>query len=431
MSGRQLNKLTNRKIQSLLKAGKKTAVSDGGGLTFTISASGYAAWVMRYRFGGKAKEVTIGGLDDFSLAFAREQRAKFRQMIAEGIDPARQKVSEKAKQAAPGDDVANFEQLAWLWFEKTQKPRLENPQVVERVIRLHLNPVLAKMALSEIKPKHIIGCIEQIIAKGSPTVGNNARRHLQKIFDYAVIRGDLVVNPAAQITHQIVGHDEQTRDRNLSLSDIKKLCRAIEKARDWFGRDNEITIHLLLILGVRKSELIKAKWTEIDIDRALWTIPKSRIKTKRKDGAKDFVIALPTQAVELLRELEIRACGSDWVLPSRRRGVRKLGHISGDTINRILNQLDHGLEAFTIHDLRRTMRSRLSEIGVPFAIAERCLNHKLPGQGEIYDRHDFLNARREALQRWCDVLDVLVDKGVTAAREYIGGADVIDLRLTA
>jgi hypothetical protein len=66
---------------------------------------------------------------------------------------------------------------------------------------------------------------------------------------------------------------------------------------------------------------------------------------------------------------------------------------------------------------------------VPFAIAERCLNHKLPGQGEIYDRHDFLDARREALQRWCDVLDVLADEGVTAAREYIGGAEVIDLRL--
>ena len=484
MASRSLNKLTDQKIRSLVKAGDKTAVSDGRGLTLTISASGYAAWVLRYRFngqqkevtigrlddfsltvareqrtklrqmlaegidparqkisdtawvlhyqfGGQQKEVTIGGLDDFSLAVAREQQAKLKQMLAQGIDPARQMISDQAAQAATSEAAKNFEQLARLWFENTQKPRLENPQVVERVLRIHLNPVFGKMALSDIKPAHIIGCIEQIIAKGSPTVANDARRHLQKIFDYGLVRGDIDVNPAAQITHQIVGHDEQSRDRNLSLAEIKTLYHTINKGRDWFGRNNEITIHLLLMLGVRKSELIKAKWTELDLDQALWTIPISRIKTRRKEGAKDFVIALPTQAVELFSELQVQACGSDWVLPSRRRGVRKLGHISGDTINRITDELDHGLDAFTIHDLRRTMRSHLSEIGIPFAIAERCLNHKLPGQGEIDDRHDFLDARLSAVQRWCDVLDVLTDEGVTAASEFISGADVIDLRLIA
>ncbi|MDP6616956.1 MAG: integrase arm-type DNA-binding domain-containing protein, partial [Gammaproteobacteria bacterium] len=275
MPSRTINNLTDRKIRSLLKAGKKTAVSDGGGLTLTISTSGYAAWVLRYRFGGNAKEVTIGALDDFGLAAAREQRTRLRQMLAEGIDPARQKISDKAVQAARGADVGNFADLARLWFEKTQKLRLEHPQVIERVIRLYLNPTLGKMALSDIKPTHIIGCIEQIIAAGSPTVANDARRHLQKILDYAVIRGDLDVNPAAQITHEIVGHDEQSRDRNLSLSEIKKLYRAIDQARDWFGRDNEITIHLLLMLGVRKSELIKSRWSEFDLDRALWMIPKN------------------------------------------------------------------------------------------------------------------------------------------------------------
>ena len=89
------------------------------------------------------------------------------------------------------------------------------------------------------------------------------------------------------------------------------------------------------------------------------------------------------------------------------------------------------LEPFTVHDLRRTMRSQLSALGVPFAVAERCLNHRLPGQGEIYDRHDFLEQRRHALVEWADVLDVLSDEGVKAARERITSAQVIPLRRSA
>jgi integrase len=428
MPRRTINNLTDRKIQSLVRAGKQTAVSDGDGLTLTISSSGYAAWVLRYRFGGKQFEVTIGALDHFGLAAARDQRTRRRKLLAEGINPARQKSADKAAQAAPADNADTFAELAWLWWEKTQVPRLENPQVVERVIRNHLNPVLGKMHLTDITPAHIIGCLESITAKGAPTVANDARRHLQKIFGYAVIRGDIAINPAAQITQGIAGHTEQARDRALVLPEIKKLLKAIERERHWFGRDNEITVHLLLLLGVRKSELLQATWSEVDFDRLLWTIPKARTTTRNKSGGKDFTIPLPGQAVELLRELEIRACGSEWVLPARRRGVRKLGHVSADTLNRVLIDLDGGLEHFTVHDLRRTMRSRLSEIGVDFAIAERCLNHKLPGQGEIYDRHDFLDARRIALQRWGDVLDVLTGDGVTAARSLIGGAQVIDLR---
>jgi len=430
MGKHSINRLTDRKIKSLVKAGNKVAISDGDGLTLTISASGYAAWVLRYRFGGKQCEVTIGRLCNFGLAAARDQRIKLRQLLASGVNPVRQKAADLAAQAAPVDAADTFGALAKLWLEKTQAPRLENPQVVERVIRLHLNPALGGMYVADITPAHIINCLERISAAGSPTVANNARRHLQKIFGYAVIRGDLTINPAAQITHDIAGHTEQARDRALQLPEIRKLLQTIKQERHWFGRDNEIMVHLLLLLGVRKSELLKAAWSEIDFTRELWTIPKIRIKA-RKSGAKDFAIPLPTQAIALLRELEIRACGSPWVLPARRRGTRQLGHVSADTLNRVLIDLDDGLDHFTVHDLRRTMRSRLSEIGVDFAIAERCLNHKLPGQGEVYDRHDFLDARKGVLQRWGDVLEMLNCDGVKAARALIGGAKIVDLRATA
>lgn len=110
---------------------------------------------------------------------------------------------------------------------------------------------------------------------------------------------EIAVNPAAQITQEIVGHDEGARTRSLSLSEIRKLMRSMKVARDWFGRDNEILVHLLLMLGVRKMELVKARWAEFDFDgkRPTWTIPKERIKTRKKGKPEVFTVGLPSQAV--------------------------------------------------------------------------------------------------------------------------------------
>ena len=296
-----------------------------------------------------------------------------------------------------------------------------------------VHPEIGDLAVGDIKPSHVIACLRKIEAAGARTVVNDARRHIRKIFDYGVILGAVAVNPAAQITQSIAGSEEVSRSRYLSLGEIRKLYRAMAKHRDWFGRDNELTIRLLIMLGVRKSELIAARWSEIDGD--IWTIPAERIKTRKKGKASDFRVPLPPQAVAIFDELRIRACGSEYVLPARRQhrraSSRGFGHISPDTINVALAKLDTGLDPFTIHDLRRTTRSHLSALGVPFAVAERCLNHKLPGQGEIYDRHDLIDQRREALNQWADCLRIVETEGVQAAKKFIGGADVVPMRRRA
>ena len=96
MPRRDLNKLTDRKIRSLIKSGGPTAVSDGGGLTLAVSATGYAAWELRYRFGGKAKYITIGSFSEYPLERARKRRDELRELLDEGIDPARQKKEQQA-----------------------------------------------------------------------------------------------------------------------------------------------------------------------------------------------------------------------------------------------------------------------------------------------------------------------------------------------
>jgi integrase len=418
------NKLTDRGIKKFLKEakGKSAAKSDGAGLTLTVAASGYEAWVLRYQFNGKAREYTIGPRENWPLPEVRAEADRLRDYLTRGRDPSRATRAEIAIEEMPATD--SFQELAVAWFER--------PEVVERVLKNWIYPRLGKLAPADIRPAHVLDCLARIVKEGAPTVSNDARRIIREVLDHAVLLDLIEINPAGRITAEIAGVPEPARTRHLSLAEIARLMRSMAKDRARFGRDNEITVHLLLMLGVRKGELVAARWSEIDFERNLWTIPGRRIKTRKIGKASDFSIPLPPQAVALLRELEVRAAGSEWVLPARRQGSRKLGHISTDTLNAALANLETGIEeAFTIHDLRRTMRSQLSAIGVSFAVAERCLNHRLPGQGEIYDRHDHLEQRRHALAEWAGVLDVLAADGVKAARERITTAQVIPLRRSA
>ena len=279
------------------------------------------------------------------------------------------------------------------------------------------------MALSDIRGFHIVECLHEIKDGGAPTVMNDARRHIRLVFAYAMSLGYVSKDVSAPITHRHTGVPERSRDRVLSLVEIRRLFKCMEAEREWFGRANELSLKLLLLLGVRKGELLAARWSEFDLTARRWTIVKDRAKTKR-----GVIIPLPTLAVAQLRELKVRASGSEWVIPARRRGKRHLGHVEPDTLNAALVNLPHGLEHLTIHDLRRTMRTQLSALGVRPEIAERCLNHKFPGVLGVYDQHDFFSERQVALSLWASVLETLDRKGLDEAKALYGSAEIVPLR---
>jgi integrase len=114
---------------------------------------------------------------------------------------------------------------------------------------------------------------------------------------------------------------------------------------------------------------------------------------------------LAPSLVGWLKALREVACGSEFVLPKRRRDRRQRAlHVGIDTLNAALAGVDHGLDEFTIHDLRRTMRTHLSSLGIRSEVAERCLNHKLPGLLGVYNTHDYFAEREAALETWTALL---------------------------
>lgn len=165
-----------------------------------------------------------------------------------------------------------------------------------------------------------------------------------------------------------------------------------------------LAIKLLLALCVRKGELLAARWEEFDLDGdgkhgSVWHLPAERTKT-----GVGLNIPLVPAVVEWLKALHLMA-GSAYVFPQRRRDHRqRVPHVGLDTLNVALTRVKHGLKPFTLHDLRRTARTHLAALGVRREVAERCLGHKIRGVEGTYDRHDYFEERRQALEQWTALL---------------------------
>jgi integrase len=255
----------------------------------------------------------------------------------------------------------------------------------------------------------IDGMIRAIVDRGSPVMANRVLATTKAVFDYAIRRHWIEQNPAAAFRRTDAGGEEQARTRALSDGDLVKLFKALQAAGSAF-RIYDLAVKLLLVTAVRVSELIEAPWAEFDLDadEPVWRLPVSRIKTGKDMMQRDFTIPLPSEAVEWLREIKRTSVASDYVFPARRRVSKPT--MSPATLNWMMGEIKHGLEHFTLHDLRRTARTHLARLGVKPHIAERCLNHKLPGINDTYDTHDYLDERRLAIAAWAGLL-VRLDKG--------------------
>ena len=408
-----MSNLTDLQIRQWIKAGERfEGRSDGNGLTLRYrSVDAAPMWRFRYRFVGKQRVMDLGSYAVLSLADARKKARELRAQVALGHDVAGEK--RERKQAA----LAKLEaarcavtvgQVADDYFERIILGRWKHPNIVRSRIERDIKPAFGKMPIAEVRPANVSALLAGIVDRGAPTIANDCLRWVRRIFNFAVKREYCLHNPAAAFDLADAGGKEESRTRWLSEAELIKLFAAMKKAKGW-AHENTLTVKLLLMLATRKGELIAARINEFDLERGLWHLPAERTKT-----GEALDIPLPTQAVEIVRDLIRLAAGSAWLLPARKMQSRMVPYISPDTLNVALAQrirpLMKGAAAFSPHDFRRTARTHLEALGVAPHIAERCLNHKIRGVVGIYNRHDYLDERREALQRWADCLSRLEEK---------------------
>nr|WP_298968459.1 site-specific integrase [uncultured Halomonas sp.] len=399
-----MGSFTAKKVQSLIREAKPGRYGDGNGLYLMIPKAGAAYWMCRYTFAGKRRGMTLGKYSQFSLAEAREQVVETQKAIRNGNDPlAERKRDEQVT-------ISTVQDLFDDWYQDLEK-RLKHPNIPKRVFERDIAPSICSLTLDSVTPMDVRAIVRNVTISGRPTIANDALMYLKQLFNHGIKLGLITYNPASAFNVNDAGGVEKSRDRALSTEELSKAFTVFRENRTSFTRDNYLACALLVVLGVRKTELTEAKWSEFDLKDAKWGLPGERSKS-----GVGIEIPLPPQAIAWLEELQIRACGSLYVFPSRRSSNNP--HMGKDTLNRAIAKLfgkEPGkkqqpenkmgdLAEFTVHDLRRTCRSLLAELGVPGHVAERCLNHKLKGVEGIYDRYDYYEERKKALNKVADLI---------------------------
>jgi integrase len=411
-----MGKLSDIQIRSWIKTGERfEGRGDGDGLYLRFrAADAVPSWLFRYRITGKQRVMVIGNYTNLSLADARKEAKRLSAQVALGNDVAGQKQERKAQAVAKIEAEGRKVTVADLaddYFERMIAGRWKHPNIVRSRIEKDIKPAIGKMKVESVRPADIDTMLQKVVKRGAPTVANDVLRWVRRMFDYAIKRHLCEHNPAGAFDLADAGGKEDARDRALSRSELVAFFEAMRTAKG-FSAENELAVKLLLLLAVRKQELTAARWDEFDLDAGVWHLPGERTKT----GAA-ISIPLPAVSVQWLRDLHRLACGSAYVFPARKMQHRMIPHIHENTLNVALAKVKHGLEPFTIHDLRRTARTHLAGLGVPPHVAEKVLNHKLKGVEGRYDRYDYFEERKDALNQWAALMGQLEQ----------GGANVIPI----
>lgn len=403
-----MGKLTVKQVHSLVN-GISGRYADGDGLYLVVPKSGKPFWMLRYTANGKRREMTLGNIQMLSLAEARSLAAEKKRIQFNGLDPLFARQRESQNNFNTMDDL--FED----WYEELKK-RLKHPSIPARIYKKEISPFIGKAKPSDINARDIRSILQKVISSNRPTIANDTLIYCKQLFNHGVKLDVIQLNPASAFNTSDAGGVEKSKDRFLTLDEIKCFFKVCREHNMSFARENYLASALLLCLGVRKAELTEAKWEEFDIKTERWFLPAERSKS-----GVAITIPLTKPVVKWLEELEVRACGSEYVFPSRR--ASKKPHMGADTLNRAITKL-FGHEAgkkkqppnlmgdmshFTVHDLRRTCRSLLAYLGVHGHIAERCLNHKIKGIEGIYNRHDYIDERFEALTKLTSLLTPIIN----------------------
>jgi integrase len=409
--------MNNKQLDKLIRERVEGRWAMDGGLYFRISSSGTASWQIRYTSPVNQKRLwfTLEGVYPYtSIAQAKAEAAQLKVQIKSGFDPLLE------KKRAEQETIKTVNHLFNDWFEHDVERRIKNTQIPKRIYFKEIAPFIGDLAVVSVNPRDIRAILHAVATSGRNAVANDALNVCKQLFKHAIKLNLIDYSPAQAFTMSDAGGAEKSRERYLELHELEKVFTVLKQHQIQFTRDNYLAFALLLTLGVRKNELIAARWDEFNFQQQFWLLPAERTKTSTA-----ICIPLPSVVVDWLMELKVRACGSDYLFPSRRSSKRR-EYISSDTLNHALAKMfgqkvdsnkqptpdyigQAGVSHFTIHDLRRTCRSLLASIGIQSHVAERCLNHKLKGVEGIYNRHDYLDERRDALNQLSDLLAPIIN----------------------
>lgn len=344
------------------------------GLALRVSHGGRKSWTMFYRAAGRQRRLTLGVYPGTSLAEAREAWRKLQKDLEAGRDP-------QAARARPAPSTL-FSDVATEWLRRDQQSNKSHDEV-ERIVNRELVPAWGTRQIKTIDRRDVLDLVDEIVDRGSPTMARRTLAYVHRLFRWAVGRGIVASNPAANLPKPGA---EVRRDRVLSDKELKAIWGAADALGVPFGP----AIKLLILTGCRREEIGALRWSEITDN----TIHLAGDRTKNRE--KHLIpLSKPSQAI---LEGVPRIKDVDLVFSTT-------GETPVSGWSRAKGQLDSlsGVKGWRIHDLRRTVATGLQRLGIRLEVIEAVLGHiggSRSGVVGVYQRHAFDDEKRAALVAW-------------------------------
>jgi integrase len=363
-----------------------------------MTPKGRKVFVVLYRTAGAGSQLrkfTIGPYGRVTLHQARVAAQKIFAARLEGRDPAVEK--REARRRTVADGVGDLLEA----FIAQHVSQNRSAREISRLLRREFGSAWGNRSIHDIKKRDVIDVVSGIEDRGAPVAANKALKTIKTFLRWCVGRAVLDQSPADGIP---LPSKVTARDRVLSDDE---LARVIAGAREIGGPYGGI-VEVLALTGQRREEVAECPWDELDFDGHIWTLPKSRTKND-----KAHLVHLSHQSVAILKRVK-KEKKEPFVFSVY--GTKPFQSFS--EAKRELNKLC-GVKDWRLHDLRRTCVSGMCRLGVPPHVADKILNHQggtISGVAAVYQRHDFLAERKEALEIWGAHVAKITNNGDSTVR---------------
>lgn len=354
------------------------------GLSLKVTKKGVRSFSYTFRLGKKTGRVTLGPYPDLGLAAARARVEDLRKLVVAGTDPRQLKAEEIAqRQRTVGEMVA-------LFIERYAKPKNKSWRQAESNLRLYLVSSLGPRPVTAVKRGDIHAILDRLIEEDKGASANRALAHMRKFFGWLVERDYLEHSPADHIKKPF---NERPRERVLSDDELRSIWHASEALSVPYSA----WLRLSILCSQREMETASLSRSQLEGD--LWFLSSNDTKNKREN-----VVPLSRQAKAIVDDL-LKNEG-EFLLATGRIGDAPINGFS-----KAKAQIDKasGVTDWRFHDLRRSVATNIGKLGYERFTIEKVLNHKDKGVTAVYDRYTYLNEKREALQKWADRLDEIVN----------------------
>lgn len=407
--------LTDIKVRTTKPSDKPFKLTDGQGMHLLINPNGSKYWRLQYRFDGKQKILASGVYPTVTLGEARRKRDEAKKLVSVGIDPSEKKKTDKIEQS----EALTFEAVARDWHTACKRKWSDSHS--ERVLKSMedgLFTVIGKKKISELKTVDLLAPIKVVEAYRRLEVASRLQQRTTAVMRYAVLNGLIDYNPAQKMAGAIA---TAKRIHRPALP-FERFSELIERIENFKGRKLiKLAVKLTLLIFIRSSELRFARWSEIDFDNAIWTIPGEReplqgVKHSYR-GSKmrtPHLVPLSRQALAALEEIK-EISGEHELVFIGDHNFRKA--MSENTVNKAMRSMGYDTAVEVCgYGFRAMACSALIESGMwPRDAVEQQMSHQERNsvRAAYIHKAEHIDERRLMLQCWADYLKVLNEKFVS------------------